>query len=190
MSKVWSFLIIFSISISFITNSFDNVINIIMSSSKSAVENVITLIGIMCFWNGIFNIFEKTSAIDKFSDFFKKPLGFLFGKNKLSDESLKYVSLNMASNLVGVGNASTINGLKAIESMQKDNFEKDKPSDSMTIFVLLNTASLQLIPTSIIALRAMYGSEAPSSIVLPIWIVTILSLCAGIFAIKFLNKRI
>ncbi len=190
MSKVWSFIIIFSISISFITGCFDNVINIIMTSSKSAVENVITLVGVMCFWNGIFNIFEKTSAIDKFSKFFKKPLNFLFGKNKLSDESLKYVSLNVASNLVGVGNASTINGLKAIESMQKDNFEKEKPSDSMTTFVLLNTASLQLIPTSIIALRAMYGSSNPSGIVLPIWIVTTLALASGIFVIKFLNKRI
>ncbi len=74
--------------------------------------------------------------------------------------------------------------------MQKDNFEKEKPSDSMTTFVLLNTASLQLIPTSIIALRAMYGSSNPSGIVLPIWIVTTLALASGIFVIKFLNKRI
>lgn len=190
MSKVWSFLIIFSISVSFITGSFENVINIIMTSSKSAVENVITLVGIMCFWNGMFNIFEKTSAIDKFSKFFKKPLNLLFGKNNLSDESLKYVSLNVTSNLVGVGNASTINGLKAIESMQKDNKYKDKPTDSMTTFVLLNTASLQLIPTSIIALRSMYGSTNPSGIVLPIWIVTTLALISGISVIKFLNKRI
>lgn len=189
MSKVWSFLLIFSISISFLTGSFNNVITIIMNSSKSAVENVITLVGVMCFWNGIFNIFENTTAIEKFSRFFRKPLEKLFGKNKLNNETMKYVSLNVASNLVGVGNASTINGLKAIESMQKENTKKDIPNNVMTTFVLLNTASIQLIPTSIIALRAMYGASDPSSIVVPIWIVTICSLFSGISAIKILNKR-
>ena len=81
------------------------------------------------------------------------------------------------------------NGIKAIKSLHEDNNKNDIPSNNMTTFVLLNTASLQLIPSSMIALRAMYGSSSPSSIVIPIWIVTGLSLIAGIISIKILNKR-
>lgn len=79
--------------------------------------------------------------------------------------------------------------IKAIKSLHEDNNKNDIPSNNMTTFVLLNTASLQLIPSSMIALRAMYGSSSPSSIVIPIWIVTGLSLIAGIISIKILNKR-
>ena len=97
--------------------------------------------------------------------------------------------MNITTNIVGVGNAATVNGLKAIKSLHEDNNENEIPSDNMTTFVLLNTASLQLIPSSMIALRAMYGSNSPSSIVIPIWIVTAVSLVSGIVSIKILNKK-
>ena len=189
MSKIWGAILLFSITVALITGNVDVVINSIMNNGKSAVENVITLIAMMCFWNGIFNIFEKTSAINTFSRYFKKIISKLFDKDSLSDKAMQYISLNVTSNIVGVGNASTINGIKAIEELQKDNVSKDTPNDNMTTFLLLNTASLQLIPTSIIALRAMYGSVLPSNIVIPVWIVTSISLIFGIVSIKILNKR-
>ena len=99
------------------------------------------------------------------------------------------MSLNIVTNIVGIGNAATINGINAMKEMQNENEDKEKPSDNMTTFVLINTASLQLIPTNMIALRAMYGSTNPSSIIVPVWIVTMLSLIVGITSIKILNKK-
>lgn len=189
MSKIWSYMIILSIIIAIFFGIGDKVISAIMDGSKSAIENVITLCGMMCFWSGIFKIFENTSGLSKFSKFFSKILGFLFNKKDLTDKAKEYISLNVTSNIVGVGNASTLNGIKAMEEMQKTNSVKDTASDNMTTFVLLNSASLQLIPTSMIALRALYNSENPSEIIIPIWIVTFFSLLAGIICIKILNKR-
>ena len=189
MSKIWSAMLCISIVIAVFFGNPDSVISSIMDSGKSAVENVITLIGMMCFWSGIFNVFEKTSVIKKLSKIFSKTVGFLFSKNNLSDASKEYMCMNITTNIIGVGNAATVNGIKAIKSLHEDNNKKDIPSNNMTTFVLLNTASLQLIPSSMIALRAMYGSSNPTSIVIPVWIVTGLSLIAGIISIKILNKR-
>ena len=190
MAKVWGIMLIISLVISMINGNVSVILDSIMQSSTSAIENVITLAGMMCFWSGIFNIFEKTSILDKFSNIFKKIIFILFDKKHLNKKAIEYISLNITSNVIGIGNASTLNGIKAINALQEENDIKDIPNDNMTTFVLLNTASLQLIPTNIIALRSLYGSVDPTNIVLPIWIVTLCSLIAGISAIKILNKRI
>lgn len=189
MSKVWGFMIIFSIVFSFINGSVSSFLNIVMDSCKASVDNILVLAGMMCFWNGMFNILENTSILEKISYKLKKILALLFDKKELNDNIVNYVSLNMASNIIGVGNASTINGIKAIKCMQEENPIKEIPSNNMTLFILLNTASIQLIPTNMIALRSMYNSANPTEILIPVWIVTIFSLIAGISMIKFLNKR-
>lgn len=189
MAKVWGFMLVISLIIAMATGNVNIVIDSIMKSSASSIENVITLAGMMCFWSGIFNIFENTSILDKFSNIFKKIIFVLFDKRSLNKQAVDYVSLNVTSNVIGIGNASTLNGIKAINALQEENDVKDTPNDNMTTFVLLNTASLQLIPTNIIALRSLYGSVNPTNIVVPIWIVTLCSLIAGITAIKILNKR-
>ena len=190
MTKIWSFMLIFSLVIALITGNIEMVVTSIMDSSKGAVENVITLIGMMCFWNGMFHIFSKTQAIQKFSKCFSRILSPLFDKKQMNEKAMEYMSLNISTNVIGVGNAATINGIKAMEELQKENNSCDNPTNNMTTFVLLNTASLQLIPTSMIALRATYGSSAPSAIVIPVWIVTFIALTCGIISIKILNKKI
>ncbi len=189
MSKIWSFMIIFSIGLAIFTGNAETVINSITNSGKSSVENILTLAGMMCFWSGIFNIFEKTNAIKTFSRFFSRLIVKLFDKDELNEKAIGYMSLNITSNILGVGNASTLNGIKAIEELQKENKNKERPSNNMTTFVLINTASIQLIPTSMIALRSLYGSSNPTEIVVPIWIVTVLALTVGLISIKILNKK-
>lgn len=190
MSKVWCTMITISIVFALFFGNSEIVITSIMNSGKTATQNVINLIGIMCFWSGIFNVFEHTGAIKNFSKFFSKIISKVFDKSKLSDKSLTYMSMNIVSNMLGVGNAATLNGIRAIKSLNEENENKDKPNDNMTTFVLINTASLQIIPTSIIGLRAVYGSINPTEIVIPIWIVTINSLIFGLLSIKFLNKKV
>lgn len=189
MAKIWGTMLIISLVIAMITGNVNVVLDSVMQSSASAIENVITLAGMMCFWSGIFNIFENTSILDKFSNIFKKVIFILFDKKSLNKKAIDYISLNVTSNVIGIGNASTLNGIRAINALQEENDIKDIPNDNMTTFVLLNTASLQLIPTNIIALRSLYGSVNPTNIVIPIWIVTMCSLIAGITSIKILNKR-
>lgn len=190
MSKIWGILIGLSIIVAIFLGKPDVVINSIMDSSRNAIENVLTLTGMICFWSGIFKIFESTSIIEKFSKLFGKTIGFLFNKKDLSNKSKEYICMNLTSNIIGIGNAATVNGIKAIKALHDDNKTQNFPSDNMTTFILLNTASLQLIPSSMIALRAMYGSLNPSAIVIPIWIVTFTSLIFGIISIKILNKKI
>lgn len=189
MSKIWCFMIIISIIACFFTGTLSNITNIIMDSAKGTIDNMLTLIGMMCFWSGLFNVLEHTSLIDKFSKLVRPMINLLFKKKELTDDAVNYMSMNIATNVIGVGNASTVNGIKAMEEMQKVNEDKETASDNMTTFVLINTASIQLIPTSMIALKSLYGSNSPTDIVLPVIIVTFTSLIAGMIAIKILNKR-
>lgn len=190
MSKIWSFIIIVGIIIACFMGNVETVIDSVMDGSKSSIENVINLTGMMCFWSGMFKILSETKILKIFAKKFSKILYLLFDKKNLSDEAVEYMSLNITSNMIGVGNAATINGIKSIKELQKINDKKDRPNNNMTTFIVLNAASLQIIPTNMIAMRALYNSENPTSIVIPIWIVTITSLIVGLIAIKILNKKV
>lgn len=190
MSKIWSFIIIVGIIIACFLGNADTVIDSIMNGSKASIENVINLAGMMCFWSGMFKILSETKIIKTFAKKFSKILYLLFDKKDLTDEAIEYMSLNITSNMIGVGNAATINGIKSIKELQKINDKKDRPNNNMTTFIVLNAASLQIIPTNMIAMRALYNSENPTAIVIPIWIITITSLIVGLIAIKILNKKV
>ena len=88
--------------------------------------------------------------------------------------------MNMIANILGLGNAATPLGLKAMQTLQKDNKEKEKLSNSMIMLIVINTASIQIIPTTIIAIRSSLGSHNPTAIIFPVWVATI---CAGVVAI-------
>lgn len=190
MSKIWSFIIVIGIIIACFLGNADTVIDSIMNGSKASIENVINLAGMMCFWSGMFKILSETKIIKTFAKKFSKILYLLFDKKDLTDEAIEYMSLNITSNMIGVGNAATINGIKSIKELQKINDKKDRPNNNMTTFIVLNAASLQIIPTNMIAMRALYNSENPTAIVIPIWIITITSLIVGFIAIKILNKKV
>ena len=188
MSVIWSIMIIISILFSVINGNSGILIEHVTKASANSIENIITLAGMLCFWTGIFNILKNTPLIDKLAGVIKPWVGKLFKCDEIDDEIMQDVALNVTSNAIGVGNAATVFGISATKKMQAKNKDKDKPNDSMTTFILLNTASIQIIPTTIISLRAMYGSENPGCIILAVWLVTILALVAGLLTIKLLNK--
>ena len=188
MSIIWSIMIIIAIVFTFFNGSADSLIEHITRASANSIENVITLAGMMCFWTGIFNILKNTPLIAKMANLVKPITTKLFKKSEVDDEILKDVALNVTSNAIGVGNAATVFGINATKKMQAKNKNKEKPNDSMTAFILLNTASIQIIPTTIISLRAMYGSGNPGEIILAVWVASILALVIGIAMIKLLNK--
>lgn len=186
MSIIWSSIVILSIAISFFAGSTDGVLGIITKSSMNSVETLLAIIGMTCFWSGMFNIFSKTKCIKVVSRLLNPIINKIFG-DTLSPKELEYVSLNITSNVIGVGNAATVYGIKAMEEMQKNNLNKRKASYNMSLFAVINTASVQLIPTSIISYRILYASENPNMIIIPNLVISVVSLSVGIGIYKLIE---
>ena len=167
----------------------ENFNNSIFSSCTQAVELIINLFGTMCLWNGLMQIVQETTLMNKLSKIISPLMKFLFPKMKKEDAEYNQITINIIANLLGIGNAATPLGLKAMQTMQEKNSQKDRITDSMAMFIVLNTASLQLIPSTVIAVRASLGSANPSQIIVPVWIVTIIADIAGIIASKILMKK-
>ena len=177
LNIVWPIFIIISFLFAIFSGNLESLNSSIFESTSDAVNLSINLLGTMCLWNGIMNIANKTTLIEKLTRLLKPIINFLFPEMKESSEVKKEISMNMVANILGLGNAATPLGLKAMKSMQKENKNKDTLSNSMAMFIVLNTASMQLIPTTVIAIRNSLGSKNPTLIVFPVWIATI---CAAI----------
>ncbi|HJJ05533.1 MAG TPA: nucleoside recognition protein [Clostridiaceae bacterium] len=189
LNVIWPIFIIISFIYAFLVGRVDDVNQSIFDSAASAVELSITFLGTMCLWNGVMKIVQETSLIEKLTKLLRPIMKFLFPNLKDKDTANKEISMNLIANILGLGNAATPLGLKAMKTMQKENEKKDTLSNSMAMFIVLNTASLQLVPTTVIAIRSSLGSENPSSIILPIWIVSIITVVTGVCITKILMKK-
>ena len=137
---------------------------------------------------GIMSLFIK-DVIEKLTKFLKPLISFIFPEIKNNKKISKEISMNIIANILGLGNASTPLGLKAMESMQKENNDKSRLSDSMAMFILINTASLQIIPTTVISIRSSLGSQEPAKIIIAVWIATIAAFTTAIISGKILVKK-
>lgn len=189
LNLIWPIFIIISFSFAIFSGNLDKLNDSIFNSTKDAVSLSINLLGTMCLWNGIMKIANNTSVIEKINNFLKPIINYLFPDLKENEDIKKEISLNMVANILGLGNASTPLGLKAMQSMQKVNKDKEKLSNSMMIFIVLNTASIQIIPTTVIAIRNSLGSNNPTAIVFPVWIATIFAAVSGIIVTKILIRK-
>ena len=189
LNKIWPFFIIVAFAFGIYTGNITNVNTAIFSSAEQTVSLCISLLGTMCLWNGIMNIAVKTSLISKLTKFMKPFINFLFPDLKNDEKISEQVSMNIIANILGLGNASTPLGLKAISSMQEKNTNKKALTNSMAMFILVNTASLQIIPTTVIAIRSSLGSAEPSKIILAVWVATIAAFVTAIFFGKILSKK-
>ena len=188
LNIVWPTFIIISFSYAIFFGNLNSLNAEIFSSLENAIKLSINLLGTICLWNGIMQIASKTSVIDKLTSFLKPIIRYLFPDLKKRPKIQKEISMNMIANILGLGNAATPLGLKAMKSMQEENEDKEVLSDSMAMFIVINTASIQIIPTTVIAIRNSLGSENPTSIVFPVWIATICAAISGIVAVKMLIK--
>ena len=190
LNIVWPIFIIISFSYAIFSGNVQNLNSSIFESIESAVNLSITMLGTMCLWSGIINIASNTSIIQKINKILKPIIKFLFPEIKENIKAQNEISMNMVANILGLGNAATPLGLKAMESLQKENKNKKELSNSMIMLIVLNTASIQIIPTTIIAIRSSLQSENPTSIIFPVWIATICAATAGILVTKLLIKYI
>lgn len=189
LNKIWPAFLIISFIYAILNGNIEEFNNSIFTSCAQTVDLILKLFGTMCLWNGLMKIVQETSLMKKLTKFISPLMKILFHKMKKEDKEYKEITINIIANLLGIGNAATPLGLKAMQTMQEKNPQKDKITDSMAMFIVLNTASIQLIPSTVIAVRASLGSVNPSQIIVPVWIATIAADVAGIVASKILMKK-
>ena len=189
LNKIWPFFIIVSFGYSIYTGKISNFNSAIFSSAEQTVSLCITFLGTLCLWNGIMNIAIKTSLIKKLTKILKPLTNFIFPDLKNDKKISEEVSMNMVANILGLGNAATPLGLKAIASMQQKNKKKNTLDNSMAMFILINTASIQIIPTTVIAIRNSLGSNEPSKIIIAVWVATICAFITAVISGKILSKK-
>lgn len=190
LNVIWPAFIIISFVYAIATGRVNEVNNGIFEAVSDAVELSITFLGTICLWNGIMEIVKKTTLIQKLTKVLSPLVRILFPDLKNNEKAKEEISMNMVANLLGLGNAATPLGLKAMKTMQKENKKKDTLSNAMAMFIVLNTASLQLIPTNVIAIRTSLNSTNPTQIILPVWGATIIAAIVGVLATKVIINKI
>lgn len=154
LNKLWPGFIIVSFIYAILNFNMDELNNSVFESCEQTVKMILSFIGIMCMWNGIMEIIKETTLINKITKCLSPIMKFLFPDIKKENKAYNEISMNIIANLLGLGNAATPLGLKAIKSLQEENKNKEELSNSMIMFTVINTMSIQIIPTTVIAIRS------------------------------------
>lgn len=189
VSFIWIILIIIGIVYYLFTGNLDALNNEILTNANKALELMLELMPIIVLWTGIMKIAEDSGMLYKFSKVLEPLLKRLFPSVPNNNLALGYIASNIAANAMGLGSAATPFGLKAMNELQKINDKKDTASDAMITFLVLNTAGVTVIPTTILAMRVMYNSANPSEIILPAVLATTCSSIGGLTLDYFIRKR-
>lgn len=186
LNIIWPIFIVISIFYAIISGNLEKLNLAIVSSTEDAVSLTLTLIGTTCLWSGLIEIASNTKIIIYLRKLLKPILILLFPN--INIKAYEKVSMNIIANMLGIGNAATPLGLQAMDELQKNNINKNVLSDEMMMLIVLNTSSLQIIPTTIIAIRTSLGSVNPTKIIFPVWFSTICAGTVGIITTKFIIK--
>lgn len=188
LNILWPIFIIISIIFAIFSGNIDKINSSIFDSTQSAIDLTLTLLGATCLWSGIMEIASKTEIIKKLSKILNKIIKKFFYDLNSESKSYNNIIMNIIANILGLGNAATPLGLKAMSELQKKNNDKERLSDNMMMLIVLNTASLQIIPTTVIAVRSSLGSNNPTQIIVPVWIATIGAAIVGISVAKIIIR--
>ncbi|WP_282804413.1 nucleoside recognition domain-containing protein [Clostridium tetani] len=188
VNYIWFFILVIGIVVGIITGRGELMSKVIISSTTSSVDLIIKLLGIMSLWCGIMKIAEKSGLTDKLAKILKPILRLILKDAEKDDKTLGSIVMNITANMMGLSNAATPFGIKAMENMQEINLDKDTASDDMAMFLVLNAACIQIIPTTIISIRAASGSNSPADIILPSILTTGMAGIVGIISCKILEK--
>ncbi len=186
---IWVCLTVIGIVFAMVNGTMSEVNEAIFSGAKEAVTLCIGLISILVFWLGMMRIAEDAGLLNKLSNLFRPIVTRLFPEIPHNHPAMGYILSNMMANMFGLGNAATPLGIKAMEEMKKINGGKSEASRSMITFLAINTSSITLIPTTVIAIRMNYNSASPTDIVGPTLIATICSSIGAILIDRFYYYR-
>lgn len=184
MNYIFYFLIVISVVVGAINGKLQDVVNSIMSGAELSVKIAFSLIGIMAFWLGIMRIAEKSGLIAFISKFLRPITKVLFNELPPDSPAIGDVAMNFTANAFGLANAATPFGIKAMEELQKENDNKTTATNSMCLFLGMNTAGFQLIPTTVLAVLVGIGYKNPTEIIAPTLLVTTIAFVSAIIMAK------
>lgn len=190
LNYIWCGMIILSFAAAIFTGRIESLTAGAIEGAASAVETCIGLLGSMCLWTGIAKVAENSGLINIFARLLKPMTKVIFPKLRQDSAAMRAIVMNMVANLLGMGNAATPLGIAAMRELNRENKHRSVASNEMCMFVVINTASIQLIPSTVISLRQMYGSTDPSGIIVPVWICSICAVVVGVTAAKIFQRRV
>ncbi|ABC77718.1 nucleoside recognition domain-containing protein [Syntrophus aciditrophicus] len=188
MNMIWLILISVSIVFAVFTGNLEPFTKAIFDGAKSAVETSLYLLGIVSVWMGITRILEDSGLIYRIAHAFQPIISRLFKNIPGDHPSITAITLNVLANLLGLGNAATPLGIKAMQELDTLNPDKGAVTFEMMIFVILNTASIQLIPFTVIGILAAFGAENPAEVVVPVLIATFISAATALIILFSFRK--
>lgn len=184
INYIWSLFLIVGILYSII-NGTSNITDMFLMSGSKAIDMIINIVPLMCLWLGTMKIAETSGLLDVVSKKLSKFIKIIFPEIPEGDPAIGYISSNIVMNMLGLGNAATPFGIKAMSELKRLNNNSDIASRSMITFLVINTSSVTIIPTTVIGLRIMYGSIDASNIIGVTIITTFLSTIIALILDRF-----
>lgn len=188
INYIWFLIIGFGIIFGLFSGEGSTMSSAVITSASSSVQYIIGLSGILCFWCGIMKIAEKSGLTEKIAFILKPILRLLFKDASKSETALGAIVMNLTANMMGLSNAATPFGIKAMEELKKLSKDKSSASDDMALFLVLNAACIQFVPTTVLSIRAAAGARNPGDIILPAIFTTLTAAILGIVICKILQK--
>ena len=188
MNYIFVFLILISIITAIYTGKTEEVTNELLNATQRAVQVSIGLIGIMAFWLGIAKIAQKSGLINLISKLISPILKLIFNELPKNSPAFSNIALNITANALGLSNAATPFGIKAMKDIKKEENKNDVATNSMCIFLAMNTAGFQIVPATVLAILIAAGAKNPTEIIIPTFIVTLSSFIFAIIVAKILAK--
>ena len=188
MNYVFIVLIVGSLIIGAFNGTLNDVTNSMLEACNTSVKIAFSLIGIMAFWLGLMRIAEKSGLVKLLAKLLEPFARLLFKDRGNNEHVTGDIAMSIAANALGLTNAATPIGLKVMKELQEDNPDKDSATDSMCMFLGMNTAGFQIIPATVIAVLVGAGAKNPTDIILPTLIVTVIAFITAIITALILKK--
>ena len=184
ITKCFAVISLLSIAYAVVSGNTACLTNAVIDGGASAVRLALGLCGMSCLWCGIMQVFSDSGILDKVSAFLSPVLGRIFPNAWKSGAGKREITASISANLLGIGNAATPYALRAMEELDKSNLHSITTSPDMAMFVVLGTASFNIVPTTLITLLRSAGSSEPAKIIVPIWICSLMCAAAAITGAK------
>ena len=188
LNIIWLSMIVLSVVVAIIEGRLDNLVQAVTDSASLGFQIALGLSGIMTLWLGIMNIASESGLVKLFSTALRPIMKRLFPSVPVDDPAMDAMSLNIAANVLGLANAATPFGLRAMKELQRLNEHAHSASNAMCMFLAINTSSVQLIPATAIAYLAANGSLQPSSVIISSLLATSASTIVAIIAATQFSK--
>lgn len=189
MSYIWSISLLASLVCGLLNGTAGALAAALLQGAQEGVQLCMKLAGSICLWSAVARVMDKAALNLRLARLFHPALSRLFPKTCRDEEGLCYLSENFTANLLGLGNAATPAGLRCVQRMQALESGSRRASNEMCRLIVLNTASITLLPTTVCSLRAQLGADSPFEILPAVWLSSILSLAVGLLACAVMETR-